>query len=237
MDGAEALAFRHLLPRSVIYAFEPNPRNVRLMEASPLLREGKIEIVPAATSNYDGEGDFFVVAAEYDPRDDRRGMSSLYRRSACPPADVVRVKTIRLDTFLAARCGRESRLALWIDTEGKAWETVEGMARIADRVDLLHIEVETIPCIGSDQRLYPQVRAALQQLGFTELATDQPRSASQFNVVYLRGNLGTDTKLRAHICALRAHVRHVLFRLVFGLCPSCLRRYRSLRDRRRTAGP
>ena len=163
MDGADTLAFHKAVPDSSIYAFEPNPKNYRLMQSDGRLRARNIELVPMAASNYDGDADFFIVAAadSFEARL-RRGMSSLYRR----PNDwdviesVLRVKTTRLDTFLNHKASGERRIALWIDAEGKAYEVIEGMTGILKNIHLIHVEVETTCSIGANQRLYSNVPAS-----------------------------------------------------------------------------
>lgn len=230
MDGAEALRFRKVLPKASVYAFEPNPMNFSRMDSNPALKVPGIRIEPMAVTNHDGHADFFLVDADYDQLDYRRGMSSLYRRSAAwAPVDVVSVKATRLDTFLASRCGSDERVALWIDAEGKAHEAIEGIAGVAERVHLLHIEVETAPIIGSTQKLYAEVSALLRRWGFRELATDQPRSGSQFNALFIRSDLRHF--LRCMVCArlLEAMVRRTLVRAIRRMCPACLRRYQAWR--------
>jgi FkbM family methyltransferase len=231
MDGADALAFSAAVPHARIYAFEPNPWNLERMTAERAFRERNIEIVPAAVADRDGEADFFLVAAEYSTSNAQRGMSSLYRRAEWPPTEVVRVRTMRLDTFLAERCAADVRIALWVDVEGKAYEALEGITRIAGQVDLIHVEVENRPLIGSDQILYPQVRALVQRLGFAELATDQPPGRDQINMIYVRRHLAARIKCRLATRLLRARLRYLAFHLVLRVCPACIRHYRSLRAR------
>jgi FkbM family methyltransferase len=230
MNGADALLFSAAAPGSSVYAFEPNPLNFRLMQANQAFQERNIQLVPLAATNYDGEAEFFLVEAEYSQLDPRRGMSSLYRRSAeWAPAAVVQVRTTRLDTFLADKCPADARLALWIDTEGAAYEVIEGLSGVADHVHLLHVEVETSPCIGSDQKLYPQVKSLLQRMGFSELATDYPSSGIQFNALYVRSELSAGTKFRINAWLVRARLRYLLVRALRSLCPACLRRYQAMR--------
>jgi FkbM family methyltransferase len=230
MNGADALLFSAAAPGSSVYAFEPNPLNFRLMQANRAFQERNIQLVPLAATNYDGEAEFFLVEAEYSQLDPRRGMSSLYRRSdEWAPAAVVQVRTARLDTFLADRCPADARLALWIDTEGAAYEVIEGLSGVADHVYLLHVEVETSPCIGSDQKLYPQVKSLLQRMGFAELATDYPPSGIQFNALYVRSELSAGTKFRINAWLVRARLRYLLIRALSRLCPVCLRRYQAMR--------
>jgi FkbM family methyltransferase len=232
MNGADALKFRDSSPDSRIFAFEPNPENFRQMESNAVLRDRNIHLACLAATNRDGHADFFLVDADYSRRDYRRGMSSLFRRRGDERSSAsVRVRTARLDTFLADKCGPAGRLALWIDAEGKAYEVIEGMTGIADRVRLLHIEVETRPCIGSHQKLYGDVKALLRELGFAEFATDQARSSSQFNALFIRSALPAVTRIAATATLVLALLRRRLIDLARVVCPMCLRRYQAMRPR------
>jgi FkbM family methyltransferase len=233
MNGADALAFRATVPQSSIYALEPNPHNFRRMAADPVLHERNIRVEPLAATNYDGQVEFYVIEADDSQPDHQRGRSSLYRRpyESYPPSSVVRVETTRLDTYLADKCTPEARFALWIDTEGKAYEVIEGAAGVVDHVHLLHVEVETKPLIGADQKLYPEVRALAHRLGFVELARDQPRDCEQFNVLYVRRDLPPGIRLALQTRLLRAGVRQLLVKVGLRLCPACMRRYHAMRLR------
>jgi FkbM family methyltransferase len=233
MNGADAVIFSGAAPRSRVYAFEPNPLNFRLMEARRgFFQERNISLVPAAATNYDGVAEFFLVEAQYSQADPRRGMSSLYRRSGeWASAAVVRVQTTRLDSFLVAECPGDARLAVWIDTEGAAYEVIEGLAGVVERVQLLHVEVETSPCIGANQKLYPEVKALLRRLGFSELATNYARSEVQFNALFFRSSVSTRMKLQIRACLVHARLRYLMVRAVDRLCPACVRRYQRMRSR------
>jgi FkbM family methyltransferase len=232
MNGADALGFRDAIPDSSIYAFEPNPQNFRQMQMDQVFVDRNIQLVPLAATNVDGDAEFFLVDADYTRRDFRRGMSSLYKRPGDQGAATpVRVKTTRLDTFLLDKCRPDARLALWIDTEGKAYEVIEGMTGIADRVQLLHVEVEAMPCIGTTQRLYSEVKTLLNELGFAECATDQPSSSSQFNALFIRSDLSAITRMRTKASLGYAWLRRLLLRLARRVCPTCLRRYQAMQPR------
>jgi FkbM family methyltransferase len=232
MNGTDALAMRAAAPRSRLYAFEPNPLNLRTMVVDRSLQERNIEIVSAAASDHDGEADFFLVAADYSQCDPRRGMSSLYQRTGeWAPANIVRVRTVRLDTFLADKSPGDGRLALWIDTEGAAYEVIEGVAGVAGRVDLVHVEVETEPCIGLQQKLYPQVKGLLRRLGFTELATDQPSTHIQFNALFVRRGLSARMRLTVRTSLVWASLRRLLGGIIVRSCPACARCYQAMRAR------
>jgi FkbM family methyltransferase len=233
MDGADSLTFRDAGEELSIYAFEPNPENLRRMLADRTLQERNIHVVPLAATNFDGEAEFFLVEADYSRRESRRGLSSLYRRPDdwAVPAGVVRVTTTRLDTFLAGRCASDSRLALWIDTEGKAFEVIEGIGEVVKQVRCLHVEVETEPCIGANQKLYPEVRSLLQRLGFAELATDQPSDRLQFNALFVARNLSAGRRIQIRALLLRARFRYLFVRIIAATCPACLRRVLAIRRR------
>lgn len=235
MNGADAVMFSAAAPRSKVYAFEPNPLNFRLMEARRgFFQERNITLVPAAASNYDGAAEFFLVTAEYSQPDPRRGMSSLYRRAGeWASAAAVRVQTTRLDSFLAAQCPGAARLAVWIDTEGAAYEVIEGLAGVVERVQLLHVEVETAPCIGENQKLYADVKALLRRLGFRELATDQVRDQLQFNALFFRAAQSRWMKLQIGAWLVHARLRYLMVRAVCRWCPACVRGYQRMRSRNR----
>ncbi|MGH9643177.1 MAG: FkbM family methyltransferase [Terriglobales bacterium] len=248
MDGADALRFRVAVPKSTVYAFEPNPDNFRVMEANRMLTASNIQLLPWAVTNNDGEADFFVLKT--DPDGGSRGMSSLYKRSnSWPPlAAVVPVRTTRLDSFLASRIAPNDRLALWIDTEGKAFEVIEGAIGVAKQVHVVHVEVEDTPYIAANQRLYAEVMMLLTRLGFSELATDQKPSGNrntqskcenrgsepwltQFNALFIRTDLSLRMRCRVRAQLWYAWLRDVLIRALLKWCPACLRRYQEMRHR------
>lgn len=229
LDGTEALAFRAALPEATIFALEPNPDNLRRMRADAVLRERRVEVVAVAATNFDGEADFFLVDGQANG-DPRRGMSSLYARTdAFAGKRTVRVRTARLDTLLAEDCPAPRRVALWIDTEGKAYEALEGAAGLARQVHLLHVEVETTARIAAGQKLYPEVRALLESMGFEEIATDQIHTRPQFNAVFVRADRPMRVRVSVAAALVRERMRCLLVRGARMLCPACVRRYHTWR--------
>jgi FkbM family methyltransferase len=228
MDGSDALLFRRALPTADILALEPNPRNFVRMEADEALRRRSIRILPFAASDRESEAPFFVVKADYATDRDltRRGMSSLHCRSdRSQLAEVVQVRTARLDRLLSAQSVANGPIAFWVDTEGMAFEAISGASGVLGATQMLHVEVETAPCIGESQKLFADVERLLADAGFAAFATDQSRDALQFNVLFIR----TDTlrtraaeisrdaeRQRLHTNARRA-VARVLPRRVRGL--------------------
>jgi FkbM family methyltransferase len=219
MDGADSLTFRDAAPTSNIYAFEANPENFRRMLDDRALQERSIQVVPLAATNYDGEAEFFLVETDYSRRDGSRGLSSLYQRCDpwSTPAGVVRVKTTRLDTFLGDKCPPHSRLALWIDAEGKAYEVIEGIRDVVSQIQFLLVEVETEACIGVNQKLYPEVKSLLRRFGFAELATDLPSNNLQFNALFVRCDLSAGKRFQVKVWLLSARLRYLIVRVILRL--------------------
>lgn len=231
MNGADALAFRKRLPRATLIAWEPNPENLQGMQSDRRLVAAGIELVAAAAADVDGSAPFFLVPTDDQPGNARRGMSSLYRRDD-PQQHLVQVQvpTRRLDGALAERELTSARIALWIDTEGKAYEVLEGARKIAAQVQLVHVEVESTPCINASQRLYPDVNRLLVELGFEQLASDHPHCNPQFNAVYVRREQSPDSRRRISLRLRMARLRRGCVAALRNLCPSCVRRLVTLRD-------
>ena len=234
MDGADALRFRRALPTAEIIALEPSPRNFGMMATNARLRNQRIRALPLAASDRDSDAQFYVVSADYSARGNPafRGMSSLHRRSdGSVLAEVVRVRTVRLDSLLAGDddgAGRR-RVALWIDTEGMAFETISGASGLLQRTQLLHVEVETQPCIGAAQKLLPDVERILIEAGFVLLATDQPRTSMQLNALFVPAALlhARAAEIRWHIAS--GQIRRRVRRTVVPMLPTRLRRFLSRR--------
>jgi FkbM family methyltransferase len=226
MDGRDALAFRARLPRATITAFEPHPQNFARMRADPRLGAAGIELVPWAVSDHDGFAPFYQVSQEEGATARaRRGMSSLLPRDPSLFAThCIEVPTARLDGVLSTVAARGSRIALWIDVEGMAFEALEGMRRVASQVVLLHVELESTGCIHPRQKLAHEVQRLLEQLGFEERAVDQPAGHAQFNALYLRRDLDARTLSRVARRLVLARVRQRLVNAWRSHCPT-LRRH------------
>ena len=226
LDGSDALQFRRVLPTAEVIAFEPNPRNFALMTTDERLPRQRIRILPFAVSDRDAEAPFFVVGANYARNRDvqRRGISSLHRRAdSSLIAEVVQVRTVRLDDVLAKNPPAE-RIALWIDTEGMGFEAIAGASGVLARTRMLHVEAETVACIGAEQKLLTDIERILDA-DFSLLATDHPRAWSQLNALFVR-----KASLQEHAAEIRGHVanerlRHRVKAAVRPLVPRRLRRF------------
>jgi len=224
LNGADALQFRRVAPAARVLAFEANPENVRLMQAAEPLMRGRIEVFPLAVLDRNGPVEFFVVDAPDPAVLARRGMSSIYARTT-PGQEgrPVRVQGTRLDDFLKEQQAADGTLALWIDAEGAAGEVLAGAKGILDRVLAIHVELETTPCIGRDQKLMPEVDAFLLSQGFVRVGTDRRLAESQINAAYLRTRIAPGLARRIRAVTLRAWLRQRIWHTVIALVPRRVR--------------
>jgi FkbM family methyltransferase len=233
MDGTDALRFRAAAPSATVYAFEALPRNVSAMRASRSMSASNIQTVEVAVTNFDGEAEFFAVEAGLFPGEDWRGMSSLHRRAA-PQATLAatRVKACRLDSFLKALPKNSARVALWIDAEGKGYEVIEGADGLIANVQLVHVEVETAPCIAPTQKLYADIRTLLHSRGFEELAGDRRRGKPQFNVLFIRPPSSARARYAVISHTVIERLRSATANILYKICPACMRRIQASRNSR-----
>jgi FkbM family methyltransferase len=234
MDGTDALRFRAAVPAAAIHAFEAHPHNALAMRSNPELRRAGIAVVPTAIAERDGHAQLFATTQAHSHGDAWRGMSSLHRRTVKPELlTPVTVPTVRLDTYLRDRLPAAARLALWIDAEGKAFEVIDGASGVLGRTHVVHVEVETAPCIGAEQKYYRDVVRLLEGAGFRELAADGPRARAQFNALFVRADLPPARRWCVAWRLAVARLRQLAIATLRALCPECLRRYRAAHSRSR----
>jgi len=77
----------------------------------------------------------------------------------------VRVKTARIDDFLAGQQNKHARIALWIDVEGAAYDVLSGMGKDPEKVALVHVEVEKKPMFPG-QKLATDIDRLMSNWGF-----------------------------------------------------------------------
>jgi FkbM family methyltransferase len=227
MDGSEALLFRRTLPSASILALEPNPGNFAVMAADERLRRSGIHVLPVAASDCRAVAPFFVIDADYSPGRDRarRGISSLYERADWTQlTSSIQVPTVRIDELLVSEALDAGPIALWIDTEGMAFEVIRGSSGVLSSTQLIHVEVETQAIIGANQKLFLDVKCMLVDAGFMLLATDQRLDALQFNAVFVRTDHSQATMARILRYAKQEHVRRHVTRTVVRWLPLGLRR-------------
>jgi len=202
-DGAEAIRFKRRRQASHVIAFEANRANFDSMAADPRLAKSGVEVRHCAASNTTGTTTFYEV----DPASEApwaKGTSSLRLRGDLIAAGLVQrpvgVPSVRLDEALGSTPGR---IALWVDVEGAAGQVVEGLRGIAERICVLHIEVEQEE-LWAGQTAAAEVLVNLSAMGFRELSRQRLWDL-QDDVVLVRHGQGAT--YRATIAAIRVAAR------------------------------
>ena len=167
MDGSSSLRFRKILPYVDIFAFEANPINFKSMQEDEKLVHQSLFIQNKAVWKSDGKIKFYMIP--YSEKDVfKKGISST-RRRVLKNSDVdeveVEVESVRLDNFILNLSKQYKHIALWIDVEGAAYEVLLGIKNIIDRVNLIHVEVET-KRYWEDQKLKQDVENLTEEMGF-----------------------------------------------------------------------
>jgi FkbM family methyltransferase len=142
-DGEDSLRFRNLFPTARILAFEANKFNFEKMQASPQLSDAKIELMPCAVSNADGEATFHITVPSQNDPGDISGTSSLLVTQGVEIRERVQVKTRRLDSILPEVYPNARNIGLWIDVEGAEFQVVQGLSGLTERVVALHVETSS----------------------------------------------------------------------------------------------
>lgn len=170
MDGADSKRFRTLLRKADIVAFEANPNNYSLMVADREIQRNKIRVLNQLVSGEQGARSFFIQRPDDTKGNINRGTSSALPRSEPGMLnEEVRVNSVRIDSFLNDNYPDASKVAMWVDVEGYAYEVLESMKGAAARINLIHVEVETQEC-WPGQRLESDVLRLLKDMGFMLLA-------------------------------------------------------------------
>jgi FkbM family methyltransferase len=182
-DCAHSKQFKAIGAR--VIALEANPVNFAELARDASLAAAGIELFNYAAWNRDEDVTFNVVDATARDAEWRKMISSVRERSAANRFDSrpVRVRGVRLDTLLGGVLPEPAgAIALWIDVEGAAYEVLEGIHGIRERVCLVHVEVET-SAFWEGQRLWPDIVALMRRLGFTPVA--RRPGDGQFDVVFV----------------------------------------------------
>lgn len=182
-DGYHAILFRKFCKEAPIIAFEAKPQNVRSMQHNESVIGAKIEIQQKAVWNMDGVVDFYIEDILASGKEWRTGISSVRRRTeGSAGSTLIKIPSVRLDTFILNQDYIFENIALWIDVEGVSYEVLEGLERIKDRISVIHVEVETKE-VWYGQRKKSDVEELMKCMGFVLLA--QGFSEIQPDLVFL----------------------------------------------------
>lgn len=186
MDGADSKRFAKLVPSARIVAFEGNPYNFQAMLSDKMLRQASVRVEHRLVSDAPGATRFFVQRPVAGATGFNRGTSStLARAHDDERAEEVVLDAVRVDEFLDREYPSATRVAAWVDVEGFAYAVLSSMAGVRDRMQLLHVEVETKE-IWAGQKLEAEVLALAENLGLVLIA--KGRGDTQRDVILANRN-------------------------------------------------
>lgn len=181
-EGENAVRYGRLFPQARVYAVEPLPGNIALMNrAVEQYSADNVTPIEACLADREAETDFHVSSGtppEYSRRDldwDFGNKSSSLlapgETSAVHPwlqfTDTVKVATSRLDS-LAARLGITHIDFLHLDVQGAELMALEGAGALLERTWTVWLEVEAVP-LYVGQPLRAEVERFLRRHGFVKL--------------------------------------------------------------------
>jgi FkbM family methyltransferase len=196
MDASDARRFRRFLPHARIIAFEGNPDNIASLRQDERLRKDRIDLQGSLVGSRNGKQKFFIenLSEGEETEDVRRGISStrIRTRNSLGSA-AIEIDAVRLDTFIRSLDIVPDSVALWIDVEGAAYEVLEGIEKVCDRIKLIHVEVET-EAFWEGQRLKADVEDLARSMGFITLA--RGRFEPQHDLVLMNGNTFSESPFK-----------------------------------------
>jgi len=129
---------------SIIYAFEPDPRNVEHVAVRVKL-PGNVRFIPKAVSNFDGESRLYL--SEKNDGEWTYSSSLLCPKEHLKEYHFVKfkkeatVQVTRLDTF-CQRNGIKKVSFLWMDIQGSERHAFEGAGKLLDETRFMYVEAE-----------------------------------------------------------------------------------------------
>ena len=135
-DLGQSLEFNSVFPESKIYAFEPNPEQVKVCDELAI-GHSNIHVEPKAISDENGTLDFYVTHGNV-------GASSLLEPINVPFAtsqDVTKISVdvIRLDDWMK-QYNVDKVDILWLDTQGVELKALKSMGDALKMVKFIHCE-------------------------------------------------------------------------------------------------
>ncbi|HEV7236623.1 MAG TPA: FkbM family methyltransferase [Ktedonobacteraceae bacterium] len=225
LDGREAFAVEARLPQAKCIAIEPNPRNIALIQTEIARKGSRIELETFAAGNENGTTSFYtripLNAKNY-------GASSLLKFAEDSRDE--EFSTNKIDVQLRRLDGVDSitsysKLALWIDVEGAGYHVLEGLASIIQKVQIVHIEVETQPCFEGE-KLATDIIHLMSTTGFKLIGSnlDKNLRRPQGDLVFLREHSLSEGVIRRAILSAWAIENFSMHRLARRVLPPKLYR-------------
>jgi FkbM family methyltransferase len=167
--GEDSMKFLQHFPNAKLFCFEPDPRNIYIIKKYAM--DSRIKLFELAVSDNDSDKVNFYqsYSADYDsqkmprkynwiPKEEyvglnlnRSGASSLKRGIPVEGANIVQVRTVKLDSWL-----EENNIdfvdLLWVDVQGAERNVVEGAKNSLHKIRYIWIEYGEVQYEGGMTR-------------------------------------------------------------------------------------
>ena len=218
LDGRESFTFEALFPNIPVFAFEPNPHNIEVIQAEIARRYSHVTLEPFAVGNESGTSSFYVRIPLLTTGADGTSSILMPREESHYSTSTIEVPLRRLDGMDSISAS--TKIALWIDVEGAGYFVLEGLAGIVHKVQIVHIEVETKTWFQGE-KLAPEIMQLMDSYGFELIGSNLDRHLQmpQGDLVFLHKSVLNSSVIRQAI--LRAWVieRLALPQLAYRLLP------------------
>ena len=174
------------------------------MAADQELKSHAIEVLPHAIAETNGTAGFHVIDVDYDDPKDNTGISSLLVYEGLKVKETIKVETRRIDELVQDRHPTKQKVALWIDVEGAEYGVIEGMERIRERVQALHVETAKRP-IRVGQRTVADLSKLLNAWGFRACGTNIGPASDWGDVVFVNETLIAHLGWRFALCRFKGY--------------------------------
>ena len=178
-EGEDAIKYARLFPMARVYACEPLPENLRILQENlrRFAPEASITVLPIALADRDGRASFHVSSGHPDGRARSEDWDYGNKSSSLLPPDLHRevFPWVRFDRVIEVATERLERVAerldievidfIHLDVQGAELAVLEGAGPLLDRVRAIWMEVEAIP-LYRGQPLKPEIEAFMTGHGF-----------------------------------------------------------------------
>jgi FkbM family methyltransferase len=189
-DGRDTKKFLYYWPNSTIHAFEPVPAIFKKLELNTVGCP-QIKRYPMALSTINGTASFYIAEKPTNPGIPTQAGSLLSPKERLNHSPIqfpytIQVPTITLDTWAHQQQVTHIDM-LWLDLQGHELSVMRASPHIFATVKIIHTEVSFIESYAN-QPQYPEVRAWLEDQGFTLLGTDFTQPPTWFfgNALFAR---------------------------------------------------
>jgi FkbM family methyltransferase len=178
-EGEDAIRYARLFPNARVYACEPLPGNLAILESnlSRFAPDASITVLPIALADRDGRASFHVSSGH--PNDRARSADWDYGNKSssllAPGLHQEIFPWVRFDTVIEVPTERLEHVAerldidvidlMHLDVQGAELAVLQGAGRLLERVQAVWMEVEAI-ALYQDQPLKPEIEAFMTGHGF-----------------------------------------------------------------------